>query len=229
MATFHISIKSGRKGKSVDHASYIAREGKFLKKMKENDLSHADHGNLPAWSKNNPRLFWSMADKHERANGCAYREFEVALPRELNLEQQKDLLEDYIAQQISEKPYQYVIHTPTASLGGVPQPHAHLMFNDRIDDGISRDPVQFFKRFNPKNPEQGGAKKYSGGRERQALREELVERRKGWADLTNAHLARHGHEARVDHRSNRERGILQEAGRHLGQARIKQMKGALPN
>ena len=229
MATFHISIKSGRKGRAVDHASYISRAGKFLKKLKENDLSFSEHGNLPKWCRDNPKIFWTMADLHERSNGCAYRELELALPSELNLEQQKDLLEDYLADQLSSKPYQYAIHTPTASLGGVPQPHAHLMFNDRIDDGIPRDPLQYFRRYNPKNPQLGGAKKDSGGKERQVLREELVERRKAWADLTNSYLARYGHEARVDHRSNRDRGIEQAPGRHMGQARIKQIKDALPS
>ena len=33
------------------------------------------------------------------------------------------------------------------------------MFNERLQDGIERDPEQYFKRYNSKNPERGGAKK----------------------------------------------------------------------
>ena len=44
-------------------------------------------------------------------------------------------------------------------MDGNDQPHVHLMFNERLQDGIERDPEQYFKRYNSKNPERGGAKK----------------------------------------------------------------------
>lgn len=94
-----------------------------------------------------------------------------------------------------------------------------IRFHERV-------PEQHFRRHNPKNPEQGGCKKDSGGKDRQALKEAALQLRKGWANLTNQHLERHGHTARVDHRSNKERGIASAPGRHLGQARIKRMKEA---
>ena len=44
-------------------------------------------------------------------------------------------------------------------MDGNDQPHVHLMFNERLQDGIERDPEQYFKRYNSKNSERGGAKK----------------------------------------------------------------------
>lgn len=51
---------------------------------------------------------------------------------------------------------------------------------------------------------------------RKAGREELVERRKLWADCVNAALERNGLSERVSHLSNAERGLDEEPTRHLG-------------
>jgi len=84
---------------------------------------------------------------------------EIALPRELNPEQRQALVQEWIQQEIGEKhPYQFAIHNPRSS-GGLDQPHVHLMICERTLDGIGRDPEQFFRRYNPKNPEKGGPKK----------------------------------------------------------------------
>ena len=39
------------------------------------------------------------------------------------------------------------------------QPRAHIMFFERRYDAVARDPEQYFKRYNSKAPEKGGAKK----------------------------------------------------------------------
>ncbi len=49
-------------------------------------------------------------------------------------------------------------------------------------------------------------------------REQLGEWREQWAHLANRHLERHGHAARIDHRSLKQQGIEREAGIHLGYA-----------
>lgn len=223
MASYHLSIKSGKKGKAANHAAYIAREGKHGKNDETQDLVFRAHGNLPDWAEDDPMSFWKMADQHERANGAAYREFEVALPAELTIEQQKELLMGFINKNIGQKPYQTAIHAPTAALGGVAQPHAHLMFSDRAPDGIDRPAEQHFKRHNPVNPELGGAKKDSGGKPRAELRDEVCSVRESWAQLQNASLEMHGHAARVDHRSHKDRGIDAKPERHLGQSGVKKM------
>lgn len=223
MATYHFSIKSGRKGTAHEHANYIARNGKHGKNEKKEDLIALWHGNLPEWAHDSPAAFWKAADNYERSNGTAYREFELALPVELTRDQQWELAQEFIERAIGHKPYQAAIHAPTAAIGKSPQPHAHVMLSDRIPDGIARSPEQHFRRYNARAPEKGGAKKDSGGKEPVILKEETISLRALWAEQQNELLEKHGHSARVDHRSYRDRGIDKEPERHLGSAGVKSL------
>jgi hypothetical protein len=173
---------------------------------------------MPKWAEHNPAEFWRASDQNERANGSVYRELEVALPRELTPDQRRELVQEFIDNEIGEShAYQYAIHTPKAALEKGEQPHAHIMYSERIRDGIERDPEQYFKRYNAKHPEKGGAKKFSGGKSANELKAELLEQRERWANLQNAHLEKHGHDSRVDHRSLKDQGINErEPEKHLG-------------
>ncbi|WP_336879769.1 MobA/MobL family protein, partial [Providencia rettgeri] len=94
----------------------ITREGKY---QHRGDLVHVEHGNMPAWAKEEPQHFWQAADKFERKNGSAYREFEIALPRELNNEQQIGLVREFVSRELGERhAYTLAIHNPTASIDG---------------------------------------------------------------------------------------------------------------
>lgn len=223
MASYHLSVKSGKRGKAVNHAAYIAREGKHGQDDNKSDLIATSHGNLPDWANENPTEFWRMADRYERANGAAYREYEIALPNELTIEQQKSIVNEFIQSEIGAKPYQFAIHSPTAALGGIDQTHAHIMASDRLPDEIDRLPEQHFKRYNSAKPELGGCKKDSGGKDRGTLREGLINTRENWARIQNAALEKFEHETRVDHRSNKDRGIEAKPERHLGYLGIKKM------
>ncbi|MGK4724815.1 MobA/MobL family protein, partial [Salmonella enterica] len=98
----------------------------------------------------------------ERKHGTAYREIEIALPRELTRDQRIELVEDFVQKELGDRhAYQYEIHNPPGAIDGKEQPHEHIMFCERINDGIERDTQQFFKRANSKSPERGGAKKAS--------------------------------------------------------------------
>ena len=98
-------------------------------------------------------LFWTAADRHERANGTTYREIEIALPRELNPAQRQELVLDFIQQEIGERhAHQWAIHNPGAALAGGEQPHAHLMYSERTIDGIERDPEQYFSATTANTP-----------------------------------------------------------------------------
>lgn len=220
MASFHYSIKSGKKGSAQRHGAYIGREGMHSKR---DDLIHASHGNLPGWAGNDPRHFWSMADRHERSNAAAYREHEIALPNELSKEELIELAERLARDVAGEKPYQYAIHAPEGSIGGIQNPHVHLMCSDRMPDGIDRAPDQTFARFNPKDPAKGGCRKDSGGKSPMELRQQVTAGRKRVADTQNQMLAECGHSSRVDHRSLRDQGIERRAERHLGPRQIKDM------
>lgn len=220
MASFHHRIKSGGKGTAADHAAYITRQGKHSNRE---DMIFTDYGNMPDWAEDNPTLFWKEGDRHERANGAVYREHEIALPDELTIEQQIELVNDIKAALVGNKPYQSAIHAPTSSLGGVSNTHLHLMFSDRMPDGIERPPEQTFSRYNGTNPERGGCKKDSGGKNSLALRDEVIETRRKCAELQNSALEKYGHAARVDHRTLKEQGVDRKPECHLGAARIRNM------
>ena len=191
MALGRISIKVGMKGKALPHSKYILREDQYAQKNnKLEKLEYIEHGNMPQWAEQNPKLFWEMADLHERKNGSTYREHIITLPRELNESQRLDLVQDWVAQEIGDKyAYSFAIHNPTA-MDGKEQPHCHLMFSERLLDGIERDPNQFFKRYNSKNPDKGGAKKDNTGLMDSVRKTLIKEQRNRWEQLCNKHLAK---------------------------------------
>ncbi|WP_194936644.1 hypothetical protein [Stenotrophomonas sp. MH181796] len=79
-----------------------------------------------------------MADRHERANGSAYREHEIALPGELTQPQLVELAERLAQRLAGSKPYQYAIHAPEGALGGIEKRIAPLITEENIwDNGKS--------------------------------------------------------------------------------------------
>lgn len=226
MASYHLSVKTGGKGKAASHADYIAREGKYARE-KDNDLEHKASGNMPAWAAHKPSEFWKAADTFERANGCTYREIEIALPRELKPEQRLALVRDFIQQEIGDRhAYQFAIHNPKAAIEGGEQPHAHIMFSERLNDGIERDPQPYFKRANSKAPERGGAKKVRFGETPTERKAYLIAQRERWATLQNDHLERYQHPDRVDARSLKAQGLEREPERHFGAGQVRQFDPA---
>jgi len=221
MASMHMAFKSGKPGKAAGHAQYIGRLGPY-KARGSDDLVATWHGNLPPGIEE-PMMLWQAADKGERVNGAAYREIVGALPRELTVEQNTDLVKELVRKIIPNKPHQVAIHNPDAALASGSQPHFHLMFSDRIADGIARPPEIMFRRYNPTHPERGGYRKDSGGKSPVELKEQAKALRETFATLQNIFLERFGHEARVDHRSYRDRGMSRAVEHHLGPAAIRAM------
>ncbi len=208
MAIAHLSVRVGRLGKAKPHAAYIARIGEYARCMGKGEQFEASGvGNMPAWATENPLTFWEAADAYERKNGSTYREMEIALPRELTPEQRRELAEEWVAQEIGEQhPYQWAIHNPRSS-GGLDQPHVHLMVCERTLDGIERDPEQFFRRYNTKNPEKGGARKANTGKDRATRIQELKELRERWELTCNRALERAGIEKQISMKSYKDRGL----------------------
>lgn len=204
MAVGRIQVNAGKKGKGKPHYSYIMAQDRYTKKKVELVYSKSD--NMPDWAIDNPKLFWQMADDCERANGTSYREHILTLPREFNLEQNLSLIDEWIQKEIPNQPYSFAIHNPKAS-DGKEQPHCHLMFSERLDDGIQRTPEQYFKRYNSKNPEKGGVKKINTGLSPKERRENIKSLRANWGDCLNNHLARYNLNANIDMRNWKERGL----------------------
>jgi hypothetical protein len=206
MASYHIQINTGGKGEAGEHSMYINREGRFSEE-KYGELAAHGQANFPEWAREDTNAFWKASDEYERANGNTYREYELALPRELSRDQQVALVERFAEQELgSTRAYQWAIHTPMAR-DGKEQPHVHLMFSDRQLDGIERGPEQFFKRYNAKHPERGGCRKATYGADKEEAAQVYEEIRERWAKVQNLALERAGVEARVDHRSLVAQGI----------------------
>ncbi|MBA2658445.1 MAG: MobA/MobL family protein [Nitrosospira sp.] len=211
MAIGRLSMKVGKTGRAGPHAAYIAREGQYIRYLERGEkLEASEAGNLPAWAEHDPLIFWQAADAFERSNGTTYREMEIALPRELETKERIELAGSFVAQEIGERhAYQWAIHTPLAA-DGKEQPHVHLMFSERQVDGIERDPQQYFKRYNARHPEQGGARKGYGPHAGQTLSHsertaDLKELRGRWQDMANEHLQQLGYSVRIDMKSHTER------------------------
>ena len=64
------------------------------------------------------------------------------------------------------------------------------MVCERPDDGIERTATQYFKRYNSKNPEKGGAKKINTGMTNQERDEQIKGLRIRFGQLLNHHLAK---------------------------------------
>jgi hypothetical protein len=220
MASFHHRIKSGKKGTAKDHVDYITRQGKYANR---DDLIYVESGNLPDWAEGTATKFFKASDTYERANGASYREHVIALPNELDMEQNCTLARQLARELVGNKAHVLAVHAPEGKLGRISNPHVHLTYSDRVQDSINRPMDKTFARYNAVHPEAGGCRKDSGGKNALALRNEVIATRKKIADILNEALATHGHDARVDHRSHRERGIERQPERHLGPARIKHM------
>lgn len=211
MAVARLSVGIGKKGKAAPHALYIAREEKYAKP--DDDLEKLEfkgHGNMPQWAQARPNFFWKMSDEHERKNGTTYREHVISLPRELTALQRHRLVTDWIEQEINDKhAYQYAIHNPPAIDGGE-QPHLHLMFSERLRDGVEREPDLYFKRHNSAHPERGGAKKANTPKLSADRKADLIAQRERWETLCNKHLELSGSDARISMKSLKEQCIERE-------------------
>lgn len=200
MASYHAEIKHGKNGK--EHADYIQREGKYATGERAQQLIYKEHGNLPEWANDNPSEFFGKAEEGEGANRRVYTEIEIALPNELNKEQQIELVKEIAQKEVGpDKAYVLAIHEDSATLDPEKKnPHAHIQFSERKNDGIERGPDQYFKRYNAKHPERGGAQK--DGRLVDKGRKQIVrEIRSDIEKIQNNALEKAGHEVRVDCRS----------------------------
>lgn len=216
MATYHLSLKNGKVGTAEQHADYILREGRYSGGKRAEELVYKD-ANLPRWAMS-ASAFFACADRYERTNGRAYTEFEIALPNELTHEENQKLVNDFINTHIgNNKVWAYAIHSKPATFDDdEEQIHAHIMFCERVvDDGMvkAKSPSKFFKRFNSKNPQNGGYQKdrrVSGFAE---SKENLKLIRQSWEDMINAEYKNHGIDKVVSCKSIKEqRDIAAAAG-----------------
>lgn len=190
LALSRFEVNVGKKGKAQPHFLYITGGGKYAEKNTE--IVFVQSKNMPSWVQE-PSEFWQASDEFERKNGSVYREHLLSLPRELTRNQNIQLINDWIEQHIKHQPLTLAYHETIARDGNI-QPHCHLMFCERIDDGIERTKEQFFKRYNSKNPAKGGAKKSNTGKSHAERNEDLMNLRQDWGEHLKSHLRQNGFE-----------------------------------
>lgn len=201
MASYHLAVKtvSRSAGRSATAAAayrsgasiVCEREGVVHDYTRRSGVDHAEivlPQGAPEWASDRTAL-WNAAERSEtRKNSTVAREFEIALPAELDADQRLNLALDF-AREIAARHQVAVdvaIHAPGGE-GDNRNHHAHLLMTTR-----------------QLGPEGLGAKtreldqKTSG---------EVDHWRERWADIQNLALERAGSMERVDHRSHAERGL----------------------
>ena len=224
MATYHLRVKndtqpSGTKVSAKRHADYILRE---------DGKSHADYINregaqsertdcilkgnqLPKWAKGSAQKFFSAATRYEDKRNRRYKEIELSLPNELTLEQNREIVDKFIANHVANHYYAYAIHEKTGELSGERHPHVHIMFSERLIDDVEkvkeRPAYKYFRRAaRPLKDEQVAS--FERRREHGAPKDKkwhdkkyLYEIRANFARIQNEVLAKYGFSIRVDHRT----------------------------
>ena len=230
MAIYHCSYKVGSKGKGHSasaKADYILRDGKYSAEAAE--VLHSESGNMPGWARENPRSFWKATDAQSLKNARLFCELEFALPNEMTPEQQVDLARDF-AHKVTQQPcgedvtlpYTLAIHRGGRQAENV---HSHMVFSDRGNDGLDRDPERWFKRANKKEPAKGGAAKIRGIKDK----DWLTDTKANWAAVANHHLEQGGYPDRIDHRSLADQGINRIPQIHKGPNAVQMDAEGLPS
>jgi len=212
MAIYHLSVKtiSRSAGRSVTAAAaYRASEKIVDQRTGEiHDYTHkkgvlsADiilPKNAPEWAKEREAL-WNAAEQSEtRKNSTVGREFEIALPAELN-EPQRRQLAIALAEEIVARHNcvaDVAIHEPGKG-GDNRNHHAHVLCSTR-----RLGPNGFHEKTRELDEVKQG---------------EVVRWRERFSIIQNQHLREAGHPERVDHRSLEDQGINRTPTVHLGPA-----------
>ncbi|MGO8740635.1 Ti-type conjugative transfer relaxase TraA [Rhodoblastus sp.] len=221
MAIYHLSMKpiarsSGRS--AVASAAYRSgecltneRDGLTHDFTRRNGVEHSEivipQGVEADWAKDRSAL-WNAAEQAEnRKDARVAREFEIALPHELNSEQRLEATRNF-AQGLADRygaAVDFAIHAPHGETD-VRNHHAHLMMTVRSVEPEGFSDKTLIEREN----------KWLSARGEASSQIQLREIRQSWEQTANAQLARAGFEERIDHRSHQERGLEIEPTEHMG-------------
>ena len=214
MTLYSCSIKNIQRGQgasSVAKAAYNSRSrledirtGNIYDYSRKLDLGFSEiiaPKNAPDWITNRQELWANNELANKRRDSRVAKEILVALPRELEINQQLDLVRKLVAKNL-------------IPLGAIADINAH-----ELDRSIL--PEEELDNWNPHchiliSTQHLEAEKF--GRKITELNQKdfVLKIREAWANLTNEALANAGIDARVDHRSNQVRGINRIPQIHLG-------------
>jgi Ti-type conjugative transfer relaxase TraA len=216
MAIYHFHAKMVHRGKGqsvVAGAAY--RSGSKLYEQATgitHDYTHksgVEHSEIlgpegaPEWVLDRATLWNTVEAVEKRKDAQVAREIEVGLPIELKDKEQVALLRDFVARE-------FVSKGMVADIGihrdNPHNPHSHILLTTRdlTPEG-----------FGPKN---------RGWNTTQ----QLLNWRRGWAEVTNEHLIEAGLGVRIDHRSYREQQLDLTPGVKIGVGKERQHTPDLP-
>jgi len=152
--------------------------------------------NVPDWAAGREKLWNEVEKKERRKDSQVAREVEVALPRELSLEENVELVKEFVQENFVDKGMiaDFSIHESEAA-DGEKNPHAHILLTKRgvTEEGFGLKNIAWDKK------------------------EMLAEWRENWANIANSHLENHTDSGeKIDHRTLEAQGIDREPTVHMG-------------
>ena len=214
MAIYHLSVKtiSRSAGRSATAAAaYRAgcqitdeRTGEihdYRRKGGVESVALILPDNAPEWARARAQL-WNVAEQAEkRKNSTVAREFEVALPAELDAAKRQELAHAFARELVKRHgcAADVAIHAPGKE-SNARNYHAHILLTTR--------------RLGP----DGLGEKTRELDDQKTGKVLVTEWRERFATMQNERLREAGHTVQVDHRSHAERGLDAEPTRHLGPA-----------
>ena len=156
----------------------------------------------PEWMRDRETLWNHVEAIEKRKDARLAREIQFSLPRELTLEQNKALAQEFVRQTFVDQGMvaDLCIHTDKGTDGGE-QPHCHVLLATR-QVGEKQGLVSRTTAWNKK--------------------EALLDWREAWANSANRHLALHGHDLKIDHRNYVDQKIDLEPQHKIGTAKFRQ-------
>lgn len=216
MAIYHLSVKTFSRSNGQSATAAVAyRAG--AKIYSDRDRCHHDYTrksdvlhseiflpeNAPEWALDRQQLWNEVESAEKRKNSTVAREFEVALPHELNEEQRIALVQDFAKQIVARHGCAVDAHLHDDRSRNKKQNfHAHIMLSTRRleQDGFTTKTRELDERK-------------SG---------EVIYWREQWAKTTNEHLHEHGIRDKnnnligIDHRSLKDQGLEREPTIKMG-------------
>jgi Ti-type conjugative transfer relaxase TraA len=211
---FHAKMVHRAKGQSTVAAAAYRSGSKLLEESTgiTHDYTHK-HGvehseilapeNAPAWVFDRHTLWNTVEAAEKRKDAQLAREIEVGLPIELKDREQVALLRDFVNRE-------FVARGMVADIGihrdnpNNPRSHILLTTRDLTPEG-----------FGPKNRSWNTTP-------------QLLDWRRGWAEVTNEHLIEAGLGVRIDHRSYREQNLGLTPGVKIGVGKEREQSPDLP-
>jgi len=233
VAIYHLSMQTISRGKGQSAtASSAYRSGErlyserydktsFYAREKQPDTFILKPNHAPVWALNRERL-WNEVEHIEKSKKSRLaREINVALPRELSHEEQRNLVQEYVQNNFVDKGMvaDVAIHRDDEN-----NPHFHVMLTNRPFEengnwGKKQRKIYLYdEQGNKLKTERGNIKSETEKITNWDNKETLKQWRKNWANIVNKYLERNSFSERITEKSYAERGIDKEPTIHEGYA-----------